>query len=333
MASVRRRGDAWYAEVRLQGQVIRRTFDDQASADAWTAREEARIRRGETSPTPTTTGPGATVAQLMDRYSREVSPTKGGHRWEVIRLRKLSLDFPMVAAETDGGTFAEWRDRRLTVVSPLTVNRELNLISAVFTRAIKEWRLPMLANPVRMCQRPTQPPHRTRRVSDAERAAILKRLEWDGVSAPTRKRHWAAWTFVLALETMMRRGEIMRLTWEHVHLDKKFAHLPKTKNGKPRNVPLSSRARALIEMLPRRNNDARVVPMNEGTLEVYFRKAVKAEGIIDMHFHDSRREALTRISKKITNIAELARASGHSGTRSLMVYFAPDVTEMADQLD
>jgi hypothetical protein len=75
----------------------------------------------------------------------------------------------------------------------------------------------------------------------------------------------------------------------------------------------------------------RVVPVEAGTFGVYFRKAVQAVGI-DLHFHDTRREALTRTAEKLTNVAELARASGHRGTRSLMVYYEPDVGDMADKL-
>ena len=54
---------------------------------------------------------------------------------------------------------------------------------------------------------------------------------------------------------------------------------------------------------------------------------------MDLHFHDARREALTRASKKITNVAELARESGHRGITSLMVYYAPDITDIAQKLD
>jgi integrase len=273
-----------------------------------------------------------TVAALFDRYAREVSPGKGGARWELVRLNKLARDFPMAAVELDAAAVAEWRDRRLTEVSPSSVNRELNLISAVFTRAIKEWRLPVAVNPVHAIQRPPMPQARRRRLSDTERAAILTALGWDGQREPVKRRQWVAWSFCLALETMMRQGEILRIAWQHVHTERRFIHLPKTKNGEHRDVPLLSRAAALFALRTPRDGDARVVPVDAGTFGRYFHLAAMAAGVDGLHFHDSRREALTRTAERLPNIAELARASGHRGTRSLMIYYHPSAEDIAKKL-
>lgn len=332
MASILQRGNAWRAMIRRRGQVLTRTFDTQAQAEAWAEAEEARILAGASAAHVTQTPSSITVAALFDRYARQVSPSKDGARWEAIRLRALAPSFPMAAAALDGAGMAEWRDARLRTVSAATVNRELNLISAVFTQAIKEWRVPLAANPVHAFRRPPQPNSRTRRVSDDERAAIIKELAWDGLREPADIREWIAWAFCLALETMMREGEILRLTWQHIYIGRQFCHLPKTKNGHPRDVPLSTRAVALLNMLTPRDAAARVVPVDAGTFGAYFREAVKGAGIEDLHFHDSRREALTRMAEKLPNIAELARASGHRGTRALMVYYHPTATDTAKKL-
>jgi integrase len=333
MASISRRGDVWRARIRRAGQVLTKTLDTEAEAIAWVQAEEGRIVGGETAAQVQKMPSSITVTALFERYAKEVSPDKGGARWEAIRLRGLARAFPISAVELDGATLSEWRDARLKLVSASTVNRELNLISAVFKRAIKEWRLPLTTNPAHNIQWPRNPHPRKRRVSDQERADILTKLGWNGTTEPVELREWVGWAFCLALETMMRQGEILRLTWQHVHVDRKFCHLPKTKNGHPRNVPLSSRAVALFGLLTNGGPDNLVVPVNAGTFGVYFRKALKAAGIENMHFHDTRREALTRASKKITNIAELARASGHRGISSLMIYYEPDVTEIAEKLD
>lgn len=318
--------------VRRRGQVKTRTFDTEREARTWAEAEEARVIAGKPEPAPALIPATVTVADLMDRYAREISPDKGGYLWEIVRLRKLGPSFTMPAADLGGADVAEWRDKRLREVSAATVNRELNLISAVLTQAMKEWRLPLTANPVRAIRRPRQTAARRRRVADHERASIIQVLGWDGLAVPRSLEQWVAWAFCLALETIVRQGEILRLTWEHVHTDRKFVHLPKTKNGHPRNVPLSSRAVALFDLLERGEPKARVVPVNAGTFGLYFRAAVKSVGIADLHFHDTRREALTRTSKKLSNVAELARASGHRDLRSLMVYYEPDPTDLADKL-
>lgn len=332
MATVVQRGSTFRAEVRRRGQSLSKTFDDRVSAERWAEAEEARILRGATAAQVRQTPSTITVADLFARYARDVSPSKGGARWESIRLAKLAHDFPMPAIELDGAAVAEWRDKRLAAVSPSTVNRELNLISAVLTRAIKEWRLPLTANPVHLIQRPRMPHARTRRVPDAERAAVMRTLGWDGTSTPRGRRQWVAWGFCLALETMMRQGEILRLTHQHVHLDRKFCHLPKTKNGHPRNVPLSSRAVALLRLAPDGNPTQHVVPVNAATFGVYFRQATKAAGIKGLHFHDTRREALTTLAPLFGNPMDLGAASGHRDSRSLRIYYEPDVTGLADKL-
>lgn len=334
MASISQRGDSWWARIRCLGQNLIKTFDTKEDAQRWADAEEARIRKGETALQVQNMPSSFTVPELFDRYSKEVSPSKGGARWEIIRLHKIGRDFPTMAAiDLDGATLAEWRDKRLCEVSPSSVNRELNLVSAVYTRAIKEWRLPVKVNPAHMIEWPKKPRPRRRRVPDNERADILAQLGWDGKRQPIEIKEWVAWSFCLALETMMRQGEILNLTWEHVHLDRKFCYLPKTKNGDDRKVPLSSLARSLFGLIEETAPCNRVVDVNAGTFGVYFRKALKDANVVDLHFHDTRREALTRTSKKITNIAELARASGHRGTASLMVYYEPDITEIADKLD
>nr|WP_294523456.1 site-specific integrase [uncultured Rhodopila sp.] len=332
MATITKRGSAWRVRVRRRGQTITKTCDTEAEAKAWAEAEETRLVAGATAAQIRKMPSSLSVTELFDRYGREVSPEKGGWRFEVNALRKLGPHFPMAAIEVDGATVAEWRDRRLKQVSAASVNRELALIGSVFTRAIKEWRLPIAANPVHSVMRPKQPRARTRRVSDAERATVIKFLAWDGKAAPKDKRQWIAWSFCLALETMMRQGEILRLTWEHIHLDRKFCHLPKTKNGHPRNVPLSSAAIALFALLKPGNGEARVVPVDAGTFGAYFREALKDAEITDLHFHDTRREALTRAATKLSNVAELARASGHRELRSLMIYYEPDATDLAEKL-
>jgi integrase len=331
MASIIQRGNSWRAMIRIRGQALSRTFDTEALARRWVEREEARIKSGATAAQIVGTPSSLTVAALFERYAREVSPEKRGSRWEIIRLRALAQDaaFAGEAAALDGAAMAEWRDGRLRSVSAATVNRELNLISAVLTRSIKEWRLPLAANPVHNIQRPKQPAERVRRVSDEERAAIVKELGWSGTTPPVDTREWIAWGFCLALETMMRQGEILALRWRHVH--PRHCHLPMTKNGHPRDVPLSSAARALFALVTPGIPEQRVVPVTVGTFGAYFRDAVRGADIEDLHFHDTRREALTRTARKLTEI-ELARASGHSSTRALMRYYRPAVEDLADKL-
>lgn len=315
--------------MRLQGEAIARTFDTESQAREWAERTEGRIRGGAKAAQIAKTPSSLTVAALFDRYADEVSPEKRGARWEIVRLRALrrAPEFLRPAVSFDGADLAEWRDTRLKIVKTSTVNRDLNLISAVFSRAMHEWRLPLGKNPVSDLQRPKQPSHRTRRVSDEERDAIVKQLGWDGKSEPADLNEWVAWVFLFALATAMRQGEILGMRRSHVH--DRYVHLPKTKNGDARDVPLSTQALALMALLPAR--DDRVVPLESGTCGAYFREAVRGAAIEDLHFHDARHEAATRFARLVQPM-ELARILGHRDLRSTMVYYHPDPGDLAGKL-
>ncbi|WP_280529816.1 tyrosine-type recombinase/integrase [Kingella potus] len=94
----------------------------------------------------------------------------------------------------------------------------------------------------------------------------------------------------------------------------------------------SRRALSILEQL-RGIDDTRVFALDTGTLDVVFRRARDSCGIADLHFHDSRREALTRMAKKVP-VETLAKISGHRDLRILLnVYYNPDMAEVADLLD
>ena len=140
--------------------------------------------------------------------------------------------------------------------------------------------------------------------------------------------------FLLAIETAMRSGEIVGLTWKNTHLDERWVHLPDTKNGYPRDVPLSTRAVEILEQAKRIDIDSdSVFGVKSSQVDSIFRKAKAQTLIKDLKFHDSRREALTRMAPKM-EIMQLARISGHRDLRILQnVYYAPKVGELVDLLD
>ena len=126
------------------------------------------------------------------------------------------------------------------------MTRELNLLHHVFEVARKEWGI-HVPNPVSDVSRPKSPPGRDRRLRPGEEAKLrdaLQAVERDesGRYMSTTRNVWILPLVRLAIETGMRRGELLSLRWEHVDLARRTAYLPDTKNGEPRTVPLSSRA-------------------------------------------------------------------------------------------
>lgn len=155
-------------------------------ARAWAAAQEAKLLAGAKAKD----GRAAflTPADLFRRYRDEVSPKKRGGRWEAVRLDMLCRSAPFGVPLRDFGPedVARWRDERLKSVAASSVNRELNLVSAVFTTAIKEWRVGLRENPVHLVTRPKNPRARKRRVSDAEIAAVRAQLGGTARAPPRR---------------------------------------------------------------------------------------------------------------------------------------------------
>ena len=140
----------------------------------------------------------------------------------LIRQSRL-FDRPITAIT--GSDMAEWRDKRMCRVSASTVNRELCLISSMFTHAMKEWRVGLTFNPRTLITKPRKPRPRTQRITAADRKAIIAKLGWDGTAEPTTSAQWVAFIFQVALEAAMRKGEILLLRWADINFESRYAHL------------------------------------------------------------------------------------------------------------
>jgi len=332
MATFRKRSNGWRAEICRQGIRDSRTFATKALAVAWATQREADILAGQGR-----SQAEVSLRQVLEKYRVEVSPKKAGCRWESLRIAKFIetlefVDLPLTKIEAD--KISAWRDRRLQSVAAPTVTREMNLLSSVFETARREWRW-CKHNPVREIKRPGNNRPRDRRVSDGEVQALCAALGYVGEHAPQTQMQEVAYAFLIALETAMRKGEILSLARDDVFLPQRFVRLSMTKNGDARDVPLSRRAVALLAVLmdaARSRGDARLFRVTAGNADTMFRRARKRIGADDLHFHDTRHEATTRLARKL-DVLDLARMTGHRDPRSLMVYYNATASEVAGRLD
>lgn len=340
MASYTKRGGMWRAQVRRMGVSLSETFESKADAVAWATAREHEINIGKIKP-----GTVRTIADAMREYELRVSPTKRAARWEAIRFAAFIRDFPELAAmpiaDVTSDHMGRWRDARLAgdvaggraPVGNATVLREINLYSHVFTTARDEWKW-ISENPFTGVRRPTEPQPRKRRITDEELDALLLQLGYRVDETPATKSARIGAMLVFAIETAMRAGEIEALTWDAVDVAKRYAHLPRTKTEVSRDVPLSPRALEILKQLKplKKEFEGRVFGVDAAARDALFRKAKKAALLEDLHFHDARREALTRLSK-IFNVMELAKISGHRDLSILQtVYYAPHAADLADKL-
>ena len=263
----------------------------------------------------------------LDRYVQEVTPIKKGAKDEAIRIRALRRDAiaSFSFATLTPAAVADFRDRRLATVGAGTVIRDLAVISAVVNHARREWGVSS-PNPVALVRKPSAPRGRVRTLSPQEEERLLGELRPIGRRSP-----WMAPLVSLAIETGMRRGELLALRWEHVDLARQTAFLPDTKNGTARAVPLSTRAIAVLAGMPPAESGL-VFPITAMAMEAAFAKARRRAGVIDLHFHDLRHTAISRMADKLPNVIELAAVSGHKSLRMLGRYYHPSAEALARKL-
>jgi len=325
MASIQKRKKKWVAEVRVKKEYKSKSFNSKVEAQAWAVETEQFLKKNGGLVK------GKTLRDAFVRYAKEISPSKKGEQWEVVRLVKLGR-YSMADIQIESlvpSDLEMYIKDELKRVKPSSVNRELNLLCSVLQIAFKEWKWTS-ENISRGLARPKNPPPRDRRISDDEIQRICDALLYDENTPVTSQRHVIAVAFLLSIETAMRQGELFKLDWLDVHLDQSFIHLKDTKNGSDRNVALSSRAKVLFEKLSSLSS-GKVINYNQESCGQIFRGALKLADIKNLTFHDARHEGVTRLARKL-DLLDLARMVGHRDPRSLMAYYNPTASEIAERL-
>ncbi|MCY1213649.1 Tyrosine recombinase XerC [compost metagenome] len=326
MASISRRGDRWQVRVRRRGFPLEvKTFTTRQGAERWARSIEIEIDRG--SYVSRSEAESTTLGDVLERYIVDVCPSMRGGTEDAIRLRAMGrtkLAKLSMAALTPMAV-AAYRDERLKQVQPGTVIRELAYLSAIINHARREWGI-NITNPVASVRKPPTPQGRDRVLTTEEESHLLAAL------APAGRRNpWLRPMAILSLETAMRRGELLQLHWQNIDLDSQTAFLPMTKNGTARTVPLSRRAVDLLRELPR-CIDGSVFPINAPAHHKAFKRACKRAGLVDLHWHDLRHTAITRLATKLPNLIELAAVSGHRSLTMLKRYYHPSAVELAKKI-
>ncbi len=204
MATLRKRGNRWQAQVRLQGHApVSHSFLAKSDAAAWARRTEARLEQAA-GPTDLRIMDRTTLGDLFQRYRSQVTAAKRGGQMEAIKLACF-LRHPMALlplSKVAGTTFAAYRDERLQLVSGETVRREFTILHHVLEVARREWSLPFIDNPVSLVKRPAPNRPRDRRPTPLEVSSLL-------AAAAAGRSKYLVHAIILAKETGMRRGELL----------------------------------------------------------------------------------------------------------------------------
>ncbi len=313
--------------IQMSGQPdLVRNFHDPRAASDWLMNGERRVAtrtRPDSVPLET-----LTLRVALQRYSLEKTPSKKGAANELRRIKmwqRHPLGFRLLKdlRPVDFSTFCT--ERSAGKASGSTVRLDLAVVQNLYVVARLDWGMEGLGNPVLEIRKPKVARGRTRRLQGNEEERLLARYR-------ERRNHTHAAIMGLALETAMRRGELLSLQWENINFEARVARLPDTKNGDSRDVPLSPRALAVLRDVGPKPS-GQVFSVHPDNVTLRFREACKAKGIEGLRFHDLRHEATSRFFEKGLSLTEVRVITGHKTVQMLLRYTHLDPRKIALKLD
>ena len=318
----------WQVKIRKRGYPpLVKTFERKGDAQAWATVMESEMVRSvyvDRSKAERTT-----FRDAIESYIADVAPTHKGGRDEILRLQRFLRDEAKLVAHALANlttkSFEGYRDRRLKEVVAGTVKRELGLLHTVIESVRKSHG--MVENPVTDVRRPVVRDARDTRLHPGEEDKLL-------TACRAARNPWLAPAVVLALETAMRRSELLSLRWHLIDFDKLTAFLPDTKPGRSRHVPLSPRAYETLWELGAapRPKDGRVIGTSAEGLKQAFERARARASMEHFNFHDFRHEGTSRLFERGWGIMEVAHVTGHQDLQMLKRYTNLRATDLAKKM-
>ena len=339
MATIRKRGDRWHVQVRRSDcQPMSKSFLNRKDAEAWARQSELDADRA-CLPSNRDRLKRFTLGDLVIRYRDTVTPLKRAAQVETIVINAF-LRHPICArrlSEIGPQDFARYRDERLKEVKPRSLKRMLSPIQNLFEVARQDWGFPIRENPVSKLKITCENNRRERRLRDGE----LERI----ITAASKTQNPIILPVVLfALETGLRRSEILQARWSDLDRENRLLTIPRAKNGHSRTIPLSQAATMLLNELElkkaghvktrgsaQRGND-RIFATTANALRLAWARLLKRTGVLDLHFHDLRHEAISRFFEIGLTAPEVALISGHRDARMLFRYCHPMIKRIQMQM-
>jgi integrase len=328
MATITKRKTGWSVQIRRKGYLSQtRTLPTKAEAQTWAREQEGRIDRA-IAPVNLRLLKGTTLRQVLNRYLEEVTPTKDSATSEDLRLRKMLREqplFDLALADLTPKVFADYRTARLALVKPGTVHRELGLIRHALETARREWDMDLPSNPLDRVKRPRLSNARERRLGHGEYDLLHTALQ-------RTRSPLVAPVVEFAIHTAMRRGEILALRWEQVNWRERTAYIADSKTGVPRTIPLLDAALAVLMRAGPPPPRGPVFAITMEALKQAWERARNRAGLGDLHFHDLRHEAISRLCEMGLTLPEIALISGHKDPRMLFRYVNLRPADLAKKL-
>jgi len=321
MASIIKRNDKWFVRVRKHGQPSKsKTFNIKKDAQKWAVMIERELDQGLLG----CVDKSVTLGDLLKRYLKEVTPHKKScdkETWRIKALLKRSIS-GVGLSNLNSVIISSYKHSRLPD-GARTTRYDLALIRHCLEFARLEWGYYLSTNPVDLVSKPKLNKPRDRRVGKEEIDTLMHALRYTKVT-------YLKPLILIAIETGLRQGELVKLIWNDVDFNRRLLKVRDTKNGEDRIIPLSNKSLSILQSLPKLG--ATVFNASHSSLQNAWKRLIKRSGLIDLHFHDLRHEAISRFIERGLTIPEAASISGHKTQSMLLRYAHPDLSNIKKKI-
>ncbi len=333
MATITRRKNAagawrYTAQIRIRrdGKLVHseaQTFAREIDAKAW-----KRMREGQLAQPGALDKGAETVGDLIRRYVTEFEPVMRWQRSKSADLKRL-LTYDVADKVAKGLTsqdlIAHVQSRIAGGAGPATAGNDLVWIGGVLRTARSVWGMPIAPHIVEdardACRRlkmVASSKSRDRRPTDDEIKRLLTHYR-----GATRGFIPMAEIILFAMASALREAEICRIAWRDLDKKNSAIHVgdvkhPKEREGNRKQAKLTAEALAIIDRQPKGND--RIFPYNPKSVCASFTRACHVLGIDDLHFHDLRHEATSRLFEAGYSIPEVAQFTLHRSWKDLQRY-------------
>ena len=322
MATIRERNGLFQVQIRLTGsKPATASFTTRKQAESWAMTTEAKLKAGlieEPEIKTKKTLAKIKLGDLLDEYLSSFCPVPVMVQCGYNKVRNHPI-FSLSLTEVGINQATELRDHLLKTVSPGTTKTYLRFVSNAYQYGKDRKNLSLGKNPF----------------EGIIQARVKKRWVRFPESAYLKVMSLCEDELVrdcidIAIETAMRRGEIISIGKKDI-LAGNFVYIPKTKTNKPRTIPLTAKAQTIVERRLEGPTE-RLFPIHGERLRRAFSKLCGQAGLSDIHFHDLRHEALTRLNNKGLSTTDLMLISGHTKAQCLSIYVNSNIGEVAKKI-
>ena len=325
----------WRVQIRRKGHSVRQSFRLKADADAWARDQESRIDRGETpmGATPLRRETFADLIELHFADLAEVGRVFGRSKEATLLRLKDALGDTRVGNISRDGLVQFAKRRAKEGAGPVTIGIDISFIGTVLEHAAAVHGIAVPTEQVRLARIAlnrlgliARSAERDRRPTEDELIRIIAAAD-----ANFRQIIPLGRIVKFAVATAMRQDEICRVTFADFNAEQSTLMIRKRKHPRQKHIndqviPLVADtgydAAALIREQAVRygRTTGFIFPYDGRSVGAAFRRICRDLGIQDLHFHDLRHEAISRLFEADWDIPQVAAVSGHRDWKMLQRY-------------